>query len=123
MKTIIIVDDNITFLNVIKEQIEKKFDCFLIKTFNNPLEALKELNKEFHLLIIDWEMSFLDGKKFLTYAESIGVPFHKIIIISSKDALELHKHFQLGRVLSVINKSDPLQMDALFMILENISCI
>lgn len=123
MKKIIIVDDNLSFLNLIKIEIEKKFNCFQIETFNNPLDAVKELDKEFDLLIIDWEMSLLDGKKFLDYVESLGIPFYKIIIVSAKNALELHKHFKLGRVLSVINKSDPSQMNALFMILENISCI
>ena len=122
MKTIIIIDDNQTFLNFIKEEIEKRFDCFSIKTFKNPTDALKELDMDLNLLIIDWEMSFLDGKKILNYAKSIGIPFYKIIIISSKDSSELHKHFEVGKVLSVINKNDPLQMKALFMILENIGC-
>jgi CheY-like chemotaxis protein len=117
-----IVDNNISFLHFIKQEIERSFDCFNIKTFNNPIEAIKELNNNFDLILIDWEMAFLDGKKFIEYAESMNIPFHKIVVISSKNIDELHRHFKLGRVLSVINKSDPQQMKALFMILENIGC-
>ncbi|MCX7769490.1 MAG: response regulator [Proteobacteria bacterium] len=121
MKTIIIIDDNVSFLNLIKNEIEKHYPCFNIKTFNDPLEAFKEFDKVFDLLIVDWEMSTIDGKKVIDHAEKAGIPFYKIIVVSSKTSEELHKHFKMGKVLSVINKSDPLQINALFMILENIS--
>lgn len=122
MKKIIIIDDSTSFLKKLKSEIEEKFGFVDLKVFNNPLDAIKEINKDFDLIIIDWEMEFIDGKKFLDYAESLGIPFYKIVIISAKEAPELHKHFKRGSVLSVINKSDPLQMNALFMIIENIGC-
>ncbi len=121
-KTIIIVDDNKLFLELLKNKIEKQYDCFNIVTIDNAVEIIPLLQKNFELLIVDWEMPQLNGKKILNYTKKIGIPYYKIVIVSSKNAEELHKHFKKGEVLSVINKTDVNQMNALYMIIENISC-
>jgi len=121
-KTIIIVDDNKLFLELLKNEIEKHYDCFNIVTVNNAGEIIPLLQKNFELLIVDCEMPQLNGKKILKYAKEMGIPYYKIVIVSSKNAEELHKHFKKGEVLSVINKTDVNQMNALYMIIENISC-
>jgi DNA-binding NarL/FixJ family response regulator len=91
-------------------------------TINNAVEIIPLLQKNFELLILDWEMPQLNGKKILNYTKKIGIPYYKIVIVSTKDDEELHNHFKIGEVLSVINKTDVNQMNALYTIIENISC-
>lgn len=121
-KTIIIVDDNKSFLNFLKEKIEKKFNCFDVEIYEDFSSAIKSISDSLDLLILDWELEKIDGKKILEFALKSGIPYHKIVIISSRSSEELHNNFKQGEVLSVINKTDPNQINALFMILENISC-
>lgn len=122
-KIIIIIDDDKAFLKYLKGEITNRFDCLKIKTYDNPFKAFKAIHEPFDLIFIDWEMKQLDGRKFLNYAKEIGIPFHKIIIVSAKGSKMLHKAFEHGEVLTVINKTDPEQMKALFMIIDNIRCL
>ncbi len=92
----------------------------IIQIFTNPFSALPHIDSDISLLLMDYEMPQIDGKKFLEYAASKGVSRNRIIIASAKDVNELHKIFPLGSCLAVINKNDPAQNEVFLMILDSV---
>lgn len=92
----------------------------IIQIFTNPFCAFPHLDTDISLLLIDYEMPQIDGKKFLEYAASKGVNRSRIIITSAKDSNELHKIFPPGSCLAVINKDDPAQNKVFLMILDSV---
>lgn len=92
----------------------------IVEIYNNPFSALPHLSSDIILLLLDYEMPFIDGKKFMEYATKKGVSKSRIIITSAKDAELLHEIFPHGSCLAVINKSDPAQNQAFLMIIDSI---
>jgi CheY-like chemotaxis protein len=120
MGKILIIDDDEKFLNLLKEYIEHYYPLLHVRTYTNPLKALKEINQDIDLLIVDLEMPKMDGTKIITFAIDSGINRNRIILISSHDANYLHEHFPMGTCLAVLNKFEAAQKDVLDMILNSL---
>lgn len=91
-----------------------------METYSDPVAALREVRPDVDLLLVDLEMPVIDGRKFLEYAAARGVDRCRTMIVSARDAEDLHRIFPLGTCLAVINKHDPPQQAAFLMILESV---
>ncbi len=120
LSRIIIVDDYKPFCIMWADFLASNYPGkAIIQIFTNPFSAMPHLDSDISLLLIDYEMPQIDGKKFLEYAASKGVKRSRMIVTSAKDINELHKIFPPGSCLAVINKEDPAQNEAFIMILDS----
>ncbi len=120
MGKILIIDDDQTFLDFLGSYIQNYYPLFKVQTCTNPIVALKSIQKELDLLIVDLEMPNMDGNKIIKYAINVGVSKSRIILISSHDAEYLHDHFPMGTCLAVMNKYEAGQKAVLDMILTSL---
>ncbi|HET6420294.1 MAG TPA: response regulator [Geobacteraceae bacterium] len=120
MGKILIIDDDQSFLDFLGGYIERYYPLFQVQTCTNPVLALKSIQKELDLLIVDLEMPNMDGNKIIKYAIEVGVSKGRIILISSHDADYLHDHFPMGTCLAVLNKYEAGQKAVLDMILTSL---
>jgi len=120
-KRIVIVDDSAHFCCTWREFFECRYgDRVRVETYLDPVAALREVRPDIALLLVDLEMPVLDGKKFLEFAVARGVDRRRVIIVSARDAEDLHRLFPMGECLAVINKEDPPQQEAFLMILDSL---
>jgi CheY-like chemotaxis protein len=116
MSTILIIDDDDAFLELIRAYVRDHYPRLTVLTCDDPIHCLTSISKDLDLLLIDLEMPGLDGAKVLAYATAKGVDKKKIIIFSGHDADYLHKRFPMGSVLAVLNKFEVQQQAVLDMI-------
>ena len=115
----VIVDDQPAIGRFLKRKIQRRYgDIVHVLCFHEPMEALRNLDGEVDLLIMDYEMPQISGRSFLDLAMRRGVPRGNIIILSSHDPDEIRRRIPLGEVLAVINKSDREQQEVLKMIMD-----
>ncbi len=119
MGNILIVDDDETFLKLLKDYIEQYYPLLSVQTCTNPLQALRVIKKDLDLLIVDLEMPKMDGNKMIKYAIDVGISRSRIILLSSHDADYLHEHFPMGTCLAVLNKYEAGQKAVLDMIFSS----
>ena len=120
-KRVVIVDDSESFCRAWREFFECRYgDRVRVETYLDPVAALRDVRPDIALLLVDLEMPVLDGKKFLEFAVSHGVDRRRVMIVSARDADDLHEIFPMGACLAVINKDDPPQQEAFVMILESL---
>jgi CheY-like chemotaxis protein len=116
MGKVLIIDDEDSFLSLIRDHISGRFPGLTVLTCDDPVHCLASINTDLDLLLIDLEMPGLDGAKVLSYAVSKGIDRNRIIIFSGHDADYLHKRFPLGCCLGVLNKFEAKQQEVLDMI-------
>ncbi len=116
MSKILIIDDDLAFLNFLKSYVNERFPKLKVATCVDPLQGLAAISADLDLLLIDLEMPLLDGSKVLKYAIEKGVPKNRTIILSGRDADYLHKRFPMGSCLAVLNKHEIKQKAVLDMI-------
>lgn len=121
MSRIMIVDDYKPFCTMWADFLATNYPGkTIIQIFTNPFSAIPHLDSDLALLLVDYEMPQIDGKKFVEFAAGKGVNRNRIIITSAKDTKELHKIFPPGTCLAVINKEDPAQNEVFLMILDSV---
>ena len=116
MGKILILDDDDSFLNMIRDHIRNRFPKLAVVTCDDPMHCLAAITDDLDLLLIDLEMPGLDGAKILSYAVSKGIDRNRVIIFSGHEADYLHKRFPPGSCLGVLNKFEAKQQEALDMI-------
>ena len=120
-KRVVIVDDSEGFCRSWREFFECRYgDRVTVETYRDPVAALREMRSDIALLLLDLEMPVLDGKKFLEFAASRGVDRRRVLVVSARDAEQLHEIFPMGACLAVINKEDPPQREALLSIIGSL---
>lgn len=120
-KRIVIVDDSEVFCRTWREFLECRYGGRArVETYLDPVAALREMRPDVDLLLVDLEMPVVDGRKFLEFAAVRGVDRRRAMIVSARDAEDLHRLFPMGTCLAVINKEDPPQQAAFLMILDSI---
>ncbi len=120
MEKLLLIDDDVAFLKLLEEYVEKRFPDLSVQTCNDPIKCLASITDDLDLLLVDLEMPGLDGSKILSYAISKGVSKNRIIILSARDADYLHERFPLGSCLAVLNKFEAQQKNALDMIFSSL---
>ena len=116
MGKILIIDDEDSFLDLVRDHIRVHFPGLAVLTCDDPVHCLASITTDLDLLLIDLEMPGLDGAKVLSYAVSKGIARKRIIIFSGRDADYLHKRFPMGSCLGVLNKFEAKQQEVLDMI-------
>ena len=116
MSTILVIDDDDTFLRLIRSYVHHHYPRLKVLTCDDPVHCLSSITKDLDLLLIDLEMPGLDGSKMLAYATSKGIDKKRIIIFSGRDADYLHKRIPLGSCLAVLNKFEVRQQAVLDMV-------
>lgn len=120
-KRIVIVDDSPAFCDQwAKFMLERYSAAACVESYRHPYEALPKIDSSIDLLIVDFEMPEMDGKKFVDYARQKGVSPRRIIVTSSHSADELHRRFRIGETIAVINKTEARQQEAFLMILDSV---
>jgi len=122
MRKILIIDDDRTFLDLLKQQISESCPSLEVITCNDPVKGLAAISPDLDLLLLDLEMPGLDGTKLLAYAKERGLSKGKIIVLSGHDADYLHERIPMGHCLAVLNKHEARQkavLDMVFCSLED----
>ena len=117
----VVIDDSKLQCAVWKRLLEDRYaDLVLVETYSDPREGVRALGPYVHLLLLDWEMPWMDGKEVFEVARANGVNLKRIIITSSHPADRLHEEFDDTGCLAVIEKTEPEQQAAFMMILDSI---
>ena len=120
-KRIVIVDDSPAYCDLWSNFMAERYaEIARVETYSHPYDALPKIDDTIDLLIVDLEMPGMDGKKFVDYARSKGVPARRIVVTSSHSADELHRRFRIGETIAVINKTEARQQEAFLMILDSV---
>ncbi len=122
MKRILIVDDSPAYAEQLRERLRVRYGEGEVQVdlARDPLAGVKMAGPEYHLLLVDLEMPILDGRRFIDAAVAKGMDKRRIVILSARDADVLHDRIPTGKCLAVINKTEPKQQEALFMMLDSI---
>ncbi|MDT8441597.1 MAG: response regulator [Desulfuromonadales bacterium] len=117
-KKILVIDDDRLFLAFLERSISAAYPDLQLTTCADPFAGLKKISADLDLLLLDLEMPGLDGKKLLDYAKATGLKRSNIIILSGREADDLHQLFPMGECLAVLNKHEARQKAVLDMILQ-----
>lgn len=122
MGKILLIDDDIAFTRFLREYIAEKYPLLVVDICNNPLEALAAIRRApYDLILIDFEMPTMDGRKLMNFAVQSGIEKRRIVILSSRDADFLHEQCPMGSCLAVLNKTEVRQRAVLDMIFSSLS--
>ena len=120
-KRVVLVDESRLYAESWRAVLACRYgDRVTFEAYQNPLEALPRLGPDVRLLLVNLELPLFGGRKLFELAKERGVAERRIVILSSRDAAELHQLFPDGCCLAVINKTEPKQQDAFLMILDSI---
>lgn len=120
-KRIIIVEHESLFAEAWRTLLVTRYGpAISVETYQDPLKALDVLGPDVSLLLVDLELPLFGGRKMFELAKERGVAPRRMVILSSRNADELHELFPEGCCLAVINKREPNQQNAFLMILDSI---
>lgn len=120
-RQVVVIDDSQIQCAVWKRLLEDRYgERVAVETYSDPRDGVKALDPDIHLLLLDWEMPWMDGKEVLETARDLGVNLKRVIITSSHPADRLHEEFDDTGCLAVIEKTEPEQQAAFMMILDSI---
>jgi response regulator RpfG family c-di-GMP phosphodiesterase len=117
-QTILLVDDEIVFVQSIKNYILKKETKYLIKTAYNGKEALKILeNEKIDLVVLDINMPVMNGIQLLTelYNRDHWLPIIILTCVTFEKKEEAYKTFG---IVEFLNK--PIVLEGLFLRIRKI---
>ncbi len=122
MGKILLIDDDPAFTRILGDYIDENYPLLAVVSCNNPLEALSTIKRQtYDLILIDFEMPTLDGRKIMQFAIQSGVSKSRIVILSSRDADFLHEQCPMGSCLAVLNKHEVKQKAVLDMIFKSLN--
>lgn len=120
--TILLIDDDPAFTSLLEGYIAEQFPLLTVSVCNNPLHALGCIRRQpYDLILIDFEMPNIDGRKLLTFAVQAGIDKNRVVILSSRDPDYLREHCPMGSCLAVLNKHEVRQKAVLDMLFASIS--
>jgi len=115
MATVLIIEDDSTFAQIIEGFLQK--NNYQVTIVSNVAKALKLIAHEhFHLWLIDYRLPDGTGIDVLNYRREIGLNVPAIIMTSFNDVRTAVKSIQLG-ASDYITK--PINPDELLMVIEN----
>jgi len=82
---IMVIDDNITNLNIARKALEALYDVFLIPCGEKALDIISKINPD--LILLDVEMPSLNGFQVITKIKEMPVPISEtpVIFLTSKE--------------------------------------
>ena len=117
----LVIDDSKIQCEVWRRLLEGRYGPKVaVETYDDPRDGVAALAADVHLLLLDWEMPWLDGREVLEAARDAGVNLKRVVITSSHPADRLHEEFDETGCLAVIEKAEPEQQAAFLMILDSI---
>jgi CheY-like chemotaxis protein len=120
-RRVLVIDDSKIQCEVWRRLLEGRYGSkVVVETYDDPRNGVAALGSDVHLLLLDWEMPWLDGREVLAAARDAGVNLKRIVITSSHPADRLHEEFDDTGCLAVIEKAEPEQQAAFLMILDSI---
>ncbi len=120
-KRIIIVAQDTLFAEVWRALLTTRYGpAITVEIYQDPLKALEVIGPDVSLLLVDLELPLFGGRKMFELAKERGVAPRRIVVLSSRDATELHELFPDGCCLAVINKHEENQQAAFLMIVDSI---
>lgn len=120
-RRVLVVDDSLVQCATWKRLLLDRYgERARVETYTDPIEAVRQMGPDIHLLLLDWQMPEMDGKEVLHAACKAGVNPKRIIITSAHPADRLHREFDHLGCLAVIEKAEPEQHSAFLMILDSI---
>lgn len=122
MCDILLIDDDVSFSRHFAEYVAERYPRISLNSCANPLEALPLLKtSRYDLVLVDFEMPVLDGRKLVHFALQAGVAPKQIVLLSGHEADLLHEICPAGVCLAVLNKFEERQREVLDMILASLS--
>lgn len=84
-KKIMVVDDNVTNLNVARKALENEYEVFLMLSGEKALKVIKRIQPD--LILLDVEMPGMNGFEVIEQIKKLGIPFDEIpvIFVTAKD--------------------------------------
>lgn len=120
-KRIIIVEHEPLFAEAWRTLLVTRYGpAITVETYQDPLRVLEVIGPDVSLLLVDLELPLFGGRKMFELAKERGVAPRRMVILSSRDADELHELFPEGCCLAVINKHEPNQQNAFLMIVDSV---
>lgn len=120
--TILLIDDDPVFTGLLESYIAENYPLLQVSVCNSPLTALGCITqKPYDLILVDFEMPSMDGRKLLTFAVQAGIDKNRVVILSSRDPDYLREHCPMGSCLAVLNKHEVRQKAVLDMLLASLS--
>jgi CheY-like chemotaxis protein len=120
-KRIVLVDDSPLYAESWRAVLASRYgERVVFEAYTDPIAALPRLGPDVDLLLLDLELPVMDGKKVAAIARERGVACGKIVILSGRDADDLHALFPRESCLAVVNKTEPQQQNGFLMILDSI---
>lgn len=85
MRTIMVVDDNVTNLNVARKALDSEYKVLPMVDGAKALKMMQKLTPE--LILLDVEMPDMNGLEVMEKVKELGAPFSEIpiIFVSGKD--------------------------------------
>jgi CheY-like chemotaxis protein len=120
MRKVLIIDDDLFFLQFLRDYVAQRCPDLVVETCPDPVRALAAITPDLDLLLVDLEMPGIDGSKVLAYATAKGLDKRRVIILSSRDADYLHQRFPMGSCLAVLNKHEARQQAVLDMVFNSL---
>jgi len=117
-QTILLVDDEIVFVQSVKNYILKKENKYLVKTAHNGKEALKILeNEKIDIVVLDTNMPVMGGIQLLAelYNRNSWLP---IVILTSVSFEKKEKTYKKFGIVEFLNK--PIILEGLFLRIRKI---
>lgn len=122
MGKLLLIDDDPAFTRLLSDYIAEQYPLLSVDVCNNPLEALAAIRRApYDLILIDFEMPTMDGRKLMNFAVQSGIEKNRIVILSSRDADFLHEQCPMGSCLAVLNKHEVRQKAVLEMIFSSLN--
>lgn len=98
-KKIMVVDDNVTNLNIARNALEKNYEVFLLPSGEKALKVLSKIMPD--LILLDVEMPEVDGFDVIRHIKTLGEPFDEIPVIfvtAKDDTMSEYEGLDLGAV-------------------------
>lgn len=99
MRKIMVVDDNVTNLNVMRRALGKDYEIFPMLDGQKALKILKRIKPD--LILLDVEMPEMDGFEVIDKIKYLGKPFYEIPVIfvtAKDDTISEYEGLNLGAV-------------------------